>query len=342
MTILSLEQRLQALSGLGRYLQSGTGELPLVIEKACLQNPWFIPENQWHALDAISSCFLAPTALRDWVARYGNPEPATPQKVGLVMAGNLPLVGFHDFLSVFAAGHRAQIKLSEKDAVLLPHLMEKLAALEPGVADYVEIVERLSGFDAVIATGSNNSARYFEAYFSRFPHIIRKNRNGVAVLNGRETPKDLLELGKDIFMYFGLGCRNVSKVYVPEGYDFSPFLETLHEGYKEIILHAKYKHNFDFNHALYLLNKVPFRMNGCLLLSESDAIPSRIAGLHFSTYLDQKAVEAELRLRSEEIQCVVASPGWLHYPSIPFGTSQAPGLADYPDGVDTMAFLTSL
>lgn len=342
MTILTLQQRLQAFTALGRYLQSAPAELSRTIEQAYLQNPWFIPENQRHAIAAIATRFLDAALLERWAAQYENPEPAHPRRVGVVMAGNLPLVGFHDFLCVLAAGQRIQLKLSEKDAVLLPHLIEKLLEFEPSFADYIEVVDRLSGFDAVIATGSNNSARYFEAYFSKVPHIIRKNRNGVAVLNGNETREDLLQLGHDIFLYFGLGCRNVSKVYVPEGYDFSFFLETLHEGFKEMVLYAKYKHNFDYNHALYLLNKVTFKMNGCLLLLENEAIPSRIASLHYSHYQHISGLEAELKSRAEEIQCVAALPGWLAYPTIPFGSTQEPGLSDYPDGVDTMAFLTSL
>jgi hypothetical protein len=206
---------------------------------------------------------------------------------------------------------------------------------------WVEMVDTLRDFDAVIATGSNNSARYFEAYFGKYPHIIRRNRNGVAVLKGDESPEELRLLGDDIFSFFGLGCRNVAKLYVPDGYDFDPLLEALHE-YRQIVLHQKYKHNFDYNYALFILNKALFKANGCILLKEDQALASRIACLHYEQYTSPEQVVADLELRREEVQCVVARPGLLDQPSLPFGATQQPGLSDYADGVDAMAFLTRL
>lgn len=342
MEIMNAQERLHALVELGKYLSVPSETRAAVMEKTLYYNAWFTLENQENAIQAIAASFLSANNLHAWLDAYGMPDPATPQTVGLVMAGNLPLVGFHDVLCVFAAGHRAQIKLSEKDAHLLPHLLEKLTEIDARAAGYFEYTERLSGFNAVIATGSNNSARYFETYFGAYPHIIRKNRNGVAVLSGKETVEDLRALGQDIFQYYGLGCRNVSKIYVPQGYDFQALLEILHDTYKEVILNAKYKHNFDYNYALYLINKVEFKMNGCLLLTENDAIASRIAGLHYAYYAHINAVEQELLHRKEEIQCVVALPGLLQQPTIRFGQTQSPSLRDYPDGADTMQFLVSL
>lgn len=334
-------ERIAALQQLGEYITGNGPGLQDVVERTARSNPWFTPENQYAALQAIARQFLDPAKLEKWVTAYPQLGNGNPAKVALVLAGNLPLVGFHDWLCVFIAGHNAQIKLSEKDPYLLPHLLGELGNLYPPAADMVELVDRLAGFDAVIATGSNNSARYFEHYFGKYPHIIRKNRNAVAVLTGEESVDELRLLGNDIFQYFGLGCRNISKIYVPRDYNFEPLLETLHE-YREIILHHKYKHNYDYNYALFLINKTPFKMNGCLLLTESDAIPSRIAALNYGFYDNLKELDQELQNRSEEIQCVCAGAPVGQIAVIPFGQSQEPALWDYADGVDTLAFLEAL
>ena len=257
------------------------------------------------------------------------------------MAGNIPLVGFHDLLCTFTAGHRTQIKLSEKDRFLIPYLLRELKDLEPATEQYFELVDNLRAFDAVIATGSNNSSRYFQAYFGRYPHLIRKNRNGIAILTGEESEEELRLLGRDTFRYFGLGCRNVSKIYVPYGYSFEPLLEALHT-YREIILHSKYKNNFDYNYALYVLNKEPYLANGCILLVEQEAIPSRIASLHYQFYGDLPSLEDLLDKTGEEIQCIVCRENLLDRQTIRFGQSQEPTLGDYADNIDTMQFLLSL
>ena len=339
----TLHERIGILEELGAYIHENGPALQSVIQQTARHNPWFTPENQHAALEAIATRFLDRRKLEKWLAGYpqAGAHQGRPAKVALILAGNLPLVGFHDWICVFAAGRDALIKLSEKDPFLLPHLISVLAAKYPQLAGSVEFAERLSGFDAVIATGSNNSARYFEYYFGKYPHIIRKNRNAVAVLTGKESKDDILLLGKDIFQYFGMGCRNVSKIYVPVGYDFELFLEILHE-YREIILHHKYKHNYDYNYALYLINKTPFKMNGCILLTESDAIPSRIASLNYAFYGDSAALEAELQGRSAEIQCICSSRWETSLPVISFGKAQEPELWEYADGVDTMAFLLGL
>ncbi|MBI5916833.1 MAG: acyl-CoA reductase [Bacteroidetes bacterium] len=334
-----MHHRLAALARLGGYLLEKDDYLDAVIHRTAYNNPWFTKENQERAIRAIATQFLNLEKLQAWANGYEIAEAPLMKTIGLVMAGNIPLVGFHDLLCTFVAGHKAQIKLSDKDRFLLPHLLNLLEKFAPGAADYFEIVEQLKGFDAVIATGSNNSARYFEAYFGKYPHIIRKNRNGVAVLDGSESEEELLALGKDVFRFFGLGCRNVSKIYVPQGYDFQPLMERLHE-YRDIVLHDKYKNNFDHNLAFVMLNRTPYLNNGCIILTESQAIASRIAMLHYEFYEDKNWLEMELKNRQEEIQCVVAKPDLLKLPVVAFGKTQEPGLADYPDGVDVMGFLS--
>jgi hypothetical protein len=244
-------------------------------------------------------------------------------------------------LCVFIAGHRSLIKLSSKDEYVMPYLLKLLAKFDERAEAYFSITDRLEGFDAVIATGSNNSSRYFEAYFGRFPNVIRKNRNAVAVLRGDETTDDFRALGRDIFEYFGLGCRNVSKLYVPSNYDFDPLLEVLHD-WRTLQNHTKWKNNFDYNYALTTLNKENLYLSGPLMIVENDQIASRIATLHFSRYDDVAALEKELRSRREEIQLIAAPEGFLSLPSFRFGCAQRPGLDDYADGVDTMEFLQTL
>jgi hypothetical protein len=338
---MKLNKRIEILSKLGDYLQSDDDYLNAVIHRTHYNNLWFTPENQKKAIHAIAQEFLNREKLKVWAANYSLNEIRKPKTIGLVMAGNLPLVGFHDLLCVFASGNKSLIKLSDKDKFLLPHLIEVLRKIEPETSPFFEIVDVIKDFDAVIATGSNNSARYFEAYFGKYPHIIRKNRNGIAVLDGTESQEDLHLLGKDVFRFFGLGCRNVSKLYIPEGYDFQPLLEVLHE-YREIILHDKYKNNFDYNLALVVLNRTVHFNNGCIILVENPAIASRIALLHYSHYSNLSSLEQELKLRKNEIQCVVSKTGLLNQPTIQFGQSQQPSLFDYPDGVDVMEFLAGL
>lgn len=334
-------ERIDALVQLGERLQQEDDYLKAIMHRTQYNNAWFTIENQEKAVRAIAEHFLEADKLNDWLARYDIPEQTDAKTVGLVMAGNIPLVGFHDWLCIFTAGHHAKVKLSDKDQYLFPYLLKLLAEIDERAASYTEMVDRLSGFDAVIATGSNNSARYFEAYFGRYPHIIRRNRHGVAVLTGEETQGELLELGKDIFQYYGLGCRNVAKLYLPKPYDFDPLLEALHE-YREIVMNTKYKNNFDYNYALYTLNKAAFKANGCVMLVEEPALQSRIACLHYEQYENLEEVERDLKARREEIQCVVAQTDTLQHKSYAFGSAQAPELWDYADGEDTLAFLLSL
>ena len=340
---MHLEDRLQLLIRLGERLRTPDDYRDAVMHRTAHRNLWFTKENQRHAIDAIATQLLDADRLRSWVADYELSEPAVPRVVGLVLAGNIPLVGFHDVLCTFVAGHRAQIKLSEKDLFLLPYLVKVLTDMDPRAAAYFRFVQRLSDFDAVIATGSNNTARYFEQYFGNYPHIIRRNRHAVAVLTGKESDAQLLALGDDIFRYFGMGCRNVSKLYVPEGYDFNRLLEILHDNFKHLVRHSKYKNNYDHNSALYILNRTPFYNNGCVLLIEDRSLTSRIAALHYEYYPSLAAVAADLTDREAAIQCVVSAvPLDIPHPQFALGQAQNPGLSDYADGVDTLAFLAGL
>lgn len=317
----------------------------MAIRQSYVENQWFTEDNTRSAVQAIAEQFLHPENLQNWANHYPIADQDFPAKsIGLVMAGNIPLVGFHDWLCVFVAGHRAKVKLSEKDKFLLPLLVKKMGEWTFESLAYTEFIgetEKLSGFDAVIATGSNNTARYFEEYFGKYPNIIRRNRNAVAVLSGLETPEQLHALGRDIFSYFGLGCRNVSKLYVPHGYHFDALLEALHE-YREIIHHNKYKNNFDYNMTLFMLNQMPFFNNGCLILREDPSLSSRIASVHYEYYDELFDLDELLDARAHEIQCVVGNIQLKNFQTLPFGKSQEPGLFDYPDGVDVMQFLTAL
>lgn len=343
---MTLQERLNTLGQLRDHLLGPEDEFLTALQKRTeFNNAWFTLEHQRASLAAIRDQFLDREKLEAWVAAYPSVGsevlPAERKTVGLILAGNIPLVGFHDILCVYVAGHVAQIKLSSKDEYVLPYLLKLLAKFDERAARYFSIVGVLKGFDAVIATGSNNSARYFESYFGKYPHIIRKNRNAVAVLDGTETTDQLRELGQDIFQYFGLGCRNVSKLYLPEGYDLQPMLEVFHE-WKGLQNHVKWKNNFDYNYALTTLNKVSFHLTGPLMVLEEEAIVSRIATVHFSYYSEVDALEEELQAHSEQIQLVVARPGLLRLPTFAFGEAQRPGLGDYADGVDCLGFLASL
>jgi hypothetical protein len=339
---MTLDERVAVLIALGKHLQRMDDDyLRAVMHRTHYHNDWFTIENQEQAIRAIADQMLDAKQLQQWLQHYHIDDHIASKAVALVPAGNIPLVSFHDVLCIFAAGHRAIIKLSDKEPYLLPYLLQWLQRFDPRSAAYFQIVEKLQNYDAVIATGSNNSARYFEAYFGKVPHIIRRNRNGVALIEGQETPQQLQALGHDVFSYFGLGCRNVSKLYVPRTYDFQPLLEALYD-FRSIILHNRYKNNFDYNYALYILNRIPHHANGCILLMEDASLQSRIAVLHYAYYDTIEQVVADIAARESEIQCVVASDNQHIRNAIPFGTAQQPTLSDYADGVDTMQFLLSL
>ena len=337
---MNLKERVASLVDLGNYLQKNDEKLQALVKATYHQNRWFTEENTYKAINAISKQFLQKELLENWLSSYKISDEA-PITVGMIMAGNIPLVGFHDLICVFLAGHQSKIKLSEKDKLLIPHFIKVMEEQNPEVSKYFDFVEKLEGFDAVIATGSNNSARYFEAYFGKYPNIIRKNRNAVAVLTGEETKDQLLSLGTDVFQYFGLGCRNVSKLYLPRNFNFKPLLEAFHE-FRDIVLHDKYKNNFDYNYTLLILNKIPYEANGCILMNEAPSLQSRIAQLHYEFYENVEDLKEKIDDKIDEIQCVIGDPKSFDFDLIPFGEAQSPGLADYADGVDVIDFLIQL
>ncbi|MEY2950534.1 MAG: hypothetical protein RLZZ248_1735 [Bacteroidota bacterium] len=342
-----LQDRIKILNELNHFIQSEKSTIGHVMEAAYLKNKWFTVANQQLALQAIADHYLAPSLLENWTNNYSLEEryPLSHKKVALIPAGNIPLVGFHDVLCIFLTGHSMVIKYSEKDQVLTPFIVRKLTELaeKRGVEWKVEEVEQLKDYDAVIATGSNNTARYFEYYFGHNPNIIRRNRNGIALLNGRESKKDLSALGMDVFQYFGLGCRNISKLYVPKDYNFDLLLEALYE-FKEVMWHEPYKNNFDYNYAVHSLGRESFQANGCILIKESETIPSRIGVLHFEYYQTLDGLKDKLLQEKDSIQCLVAKEPFsvAGIESFRFGEAQQPNLFNYADGIDTLSFLLSL
>lgn len=339
---MTLAERIDALVRLGDFIIYNPAELDAVVRTTEQYNRWLTEANSRRALNNFAIHFLRREALEAWVAGYPALQEEHPsRRVGLVLAGNIPAVGFHDVLCTFVAGHQALIKYSDKDRFLIPFLLERLADQDARTKVYFERVERLRDFDAVIATGSNNSALYFKQYFEHYPHIIRQNRNAVAVLTGEETPEQLCALSEDIFAYFGLGCRSVSKLYVPEGYNFTSLLEILDED-KAMMQHNKYKNNYDYNRSIYLLNRTPHLANDCIMLLEDPSLLSRIAALHYEQYPNRTTLEERLSTQRAQIQCIVGAEAIGKHKVVPFGNSQAPHLQDYADGVDTMAFLLSV
>lgn len=332
---MNLQHRIDLLVRLGQYILADGEEWKAAKEKASYENGWFIPAFIDLSARAIAHFFLQPEILSNWAAKYSLPnEDTTSKKIGIVMAGNIPLVGFHDFLSVFISGHSAIIKPSSKDQTLIKHLAQKIIDWQAKAAAHIQFAEILKDCDAYIATGSNNSSRYFEYYFSKYPNIIRKNRTSVAILTGRETSIELEKLADDVHLYFGLGCRNVTKIYVPEGYDFIPLLGAFKK-YSYLADHHKYKNNFDYNLAIQLLNKKYYMTNGSILLIEEPALFSPISQLNYEFYADKAKLTRTLK-NNPELQCV-AGEG-----NIDFGNAQSPSISDYADGVDTLNFLSRL
>ncbi len=323
------------MGDMGHYMQKQYPEWQSAKQTAFHKNIWFTPENIELACNTIVENYLQTDKLEKWAVQYDLPQNIeNPVTVGLVMAGNIPLVGFHDFLCVFISGNKQKIKLSSKDDVLLPFLITELQKQYPELGDYVTFAENLKGCDAYIATGSNNAGRYFDYYFGRYPSIIRRNRTSVSILDGTENTQDLELLAEDIHNYFGLGCRNVTMLYVPENYDFIPLIEVLKK-YEAFLDYHKYKNNYDYQLAILLLNKKYYMSSGALLLEENPIIFSPISTIHYQYYKNINELENELQ-NSEDIQAII---GKNH---IGFGQAQLPSLTDYADGVDTMDFLKKL
>ncbi len=331
---MNLQQRLEILSQLRQYISAQ----PIEWQNACMQaeqlNNWFTQRFIQTAAEAVADNFLNNDLLRNWADHYHLDDNINPKTVGIVMAGNIPLVGFHDFLCVFVSGHKQICKLSSKDDVLLKHLVTKMIEWNPAVAERVQFKSMLKDCDAYIATGSDNSARYFDYYFGRYPSIIRKNRTSVGILTGTETESELSLLADDIMQYFGLGCRNITKLYVPTGYDFVPLLNALRK-YSWMFNHHKYRNNYDYQLAIYLMNNIYYMTNDCIVLIENEQVFSPIGTLHYSYYQQQSDVITSLQA-NQQVQAIVRTD------HIPFGQAQQPGLMDYADGVDVMAFLLGL
>lgn len=332
---MNLQDRIDLLDRLGRYMLSEDEAWLAAKERSGRQNSWFIPEFINSSARNIATAYLQKEALVSWAASYAVPEnnPA-PKNVGIVMAGNIPLVGFHDLLCVFITGHKATVKASAKDDILIKHLVGVLAGWNAETGTLITFADMLKGCDAYIATGSNNSAGYFEYYFSKYPHIIRRNRTSVAILTGRENNEELNRLADDVYLYFGLGCRNVTKLYVPRDYDFVPLL-TAFRKYNHLIDLHKYRNNFDYNLAILLLNKKQYMSNESLLLAEEPALFSPIGQLNYEYYDDSETLVADL-MGNAQVQCVVGED------LTAFGKSQKPALSDYADGIDTVEFLLRL
>lgn len=305
------------------------------IETAQHYNGWFTKENCLHAFQEWGN-ILSKQNITTWLENY-DLNSNNEKIVALIMAGNIPLVGFHDLLSVLITGNKALVKLSSSDQRLIPLLVSYLKFIEPYFEDRVIFTkEKLANYDAVIATGSNNTARYFEYYFSKKPNIIRKNRNSVAVLTGKESKEQLYALGEDIFRYFGLGCRSVSKIFIPVNYNIDKFFKAIF-GYNAIVNHNKYANNYDYNKAVYLMSAFKILDNGFLILKKDDSYSSPIASLFYEEYQDVNALKKKLESEKDKIQCIVSN-GFTNG-EISFGHTQKPALSDYADGVDTVEFL---
>lgn len=338
---MTLIERINSFSELGTILRDAldgkpaihSEELISLINNQQFKNPWFTPENVRLALRSIAN-ELTPESLCIWTSEYEIPDTVPDSlNVGVIMAGNIPLVGFHDFISVLITGNRIIAKPSSKDEDLIAFTGKLLSEINPGFANMMEFrTGLLSGFDAVIATGSNNSSRYFEYYFGRYPHIIRKNRNSLAVIEGTENEQELRDLGKDIFSYFGLGCRNVSKIFIPSGFDIFS-LKNFWAEYSCVMEHNKYANNYDYHKAIYMVNRELFTDYDFLLLRKSSELASPVAVLNYENYNSLEKLDAGISSEKERIQCVTG------HRYTPFGMSQAPKLWDYADGIDTVEFL---
>lgn len=302
------------------------------------QNPWFTPENVRRAFSSWGHN-LSDENLSRWLEPYALPEPSNSKKVGIVMAGNIPMVGFHDLLSVLISGHTAMVKLSSSDNRLIPSIVDVLGNFAPELKERVLFVDQLKDFDAVIATGSNNSARYFQQYFSKVPNIIRGNRNSVAIVDDTSTDEDLQRLGDDIFAYFGLGCRNVTHLWLPEQFDIDRFFKAIFP-FHDIVNHHKYANNYDYYKALYMMNSEQLLDNGFLILRPNEALYSALGTLHFQRYNREETVKTFLQSEQNNIQCVIGNDRWGE--TVSPGESQQPALWDYADRVDTLEFLRKL
>jgi hypothetical protein len=331
---MNLQERKDLLVQLGRFMQTGDEGWQAAKRKATNENPWFLPQFIELSVNNICRQFLEEEKLQSLIDQYELGENLSPKKVGLVMAGNIPLVGFHDLLCTFITGHYAMIKPSSKDEALITFLVKKMIEWNNDSLPYFTIAFMLKNCDAYIATGSNNSSTYFEYYFAKYPHIIRRNRTSVAILTGEETADEREALADDVYQYFGLGCRNVTKIMVPKGYNFEPLLNSFKK-YNYLFDYQKYKNNYDYNLAVHLLNRKYYMSSGSILLVEDGSPFSPIGQLHYEYYDNINEAKKSLA-GNDAIQCIVG------YEGLPFGGAQKPGICDFADGVDTIQFLKDI
>ncbi len=343
---MNINERIKALSVLGNKLNELKddkvgGEFWQLLITAENFNPWFTQENQQMALKNIIA-MLDKEALENWMANYADKDLSESDlRVGVIMAGNIPLVGFHDFMSVLISGKVFVGKLSSSDKILMPFIANLLVEIEPRFADKIIFEDELmKNFDAVIATGSNNSSRYFDYYFGKYPNIIRKNRNSIAIIKGDESAEQLKELGKDVFYYFGLGCRNVSKILLPRGYEIATLLDNF-QSYDKVSMHSKYLNNYEYQKSLLLINSELHFDNGFLLLREKPELATAVSVMNYEYYDDYDAEIRRLNMQNDQIQCVVTGKMDVNN-AVLFGKTQSPSLMEYADNVDVIEFLTSL
>jgi hypothetical protein len=328
---------IRAFVSLGNKLDTRLPEIKAVMEQAYLKNNWFTETNVTLCLKNWQSC-LTEDALTSWLNEVPS-RNASPKEVGIIMAGNVPLVGFHDLLCVLATGNKAKIKLSQNDEVLMKYCVALLIEAEPGLENFIQIAERVIKPDALIATGSNNSSRYFEYYFRDIPCIIRKNRTSVAVLDGSESKEKMELLADDIFQYFGLGCRNVTKLLVPRDYDLIPLLDATQK-YSDVGNHHKYANNNTYHRAIFLMNLTKHLDTGYLLVKEDEKLHTPLSCIFYQRFDSDNEVNNWLSDHIDEIQVVVSDQSEPNH--IPFGTTQHTKLSDYADGVNTLNFLNNL
>jgi len=336
MTEMELDKKVKAFIKLGDWFREQTGEqFENLCSMATNQNNWFTNDSIEKSFSAWAGSLQA-EKLNEWVKPHQFKNQG--RKIGLVLAGNIPLVGLHDVLSVLISGNIACIKYSSQDSILMKAVLNALVTIEPEFKDQIQEVERLNDVDAVIATGSDNSARYFKHYFGNKPHIIRQNRVSIGIVNGQESTEDFEDLGEDIFTYFSLGCRNVSKVFVPKDFSLPTLIGSM-DKFSSALDHHKYRNNYDYNKSIYLVNKEPHLDSGFFMMKESQELVSPISVVFYEYYSSEAELSLKLSALQEKIQCMVSKDGW-YEGSLPFGTAQCPELWDYADGVDTLGFLS--
>ena len=353
---MTLNNRIEAFVKLGTFLKQFNAEGIIKVEESELNNlffdafkmqinraqefnGWFSKENVFKAFESWSLA-LTEENIKKWVKNYNFPEVYSPKTIAIIMAGNIPLVGFHDFLCVLITGHNALIKQSSNDKHFLPLIAKFLEYNNPNFKGKITFTDQaLSNFDAVIATGSNNTARYFDHYFGKYPSIIRQNRNSVAILTGNETNQELELLGEDIFQYFGLGCRSVSKLFIPKNYNFDSLFNALYK-FNTIINYKKYENNYDYNKAVYIMSLFNVLENGFVMLKEDQSYASPIASIFYEHYDSIDELHKKLTLDKDKIQCIVSNENVVDF--VKFGQTQHPKLWDYADNVDSIEFLLKL